>query len=418
MKRIATFMALLCTVGALRAQQPLTLRQPLTKPFSSITIDDGWQVRIVADSSEYISIHTNSQYRDAVQEPLCTILRSTLQLKSNRSLPVATRVEIHTRGPLNRVVVGTGSSLEADRLQTGQLELASGAHGQVHHLSGDDDHLDLILHSHCHLEVDTLAGNEAEARLEPQSHFLCHHVMTSQPLQLHDNRLSKGTKLDKLQLPEGDSWFVAEQEAGTVVHAKEKRSFSLNLGLTASASVKQQMQVFNIDMPIFSSWKINDRWLMDYGILFRYSHMTTPTLADNNLPSNLNADPNAYGYTRDAFDCNYIGARVSVARYILEPRASNPNSIFRGAAIGFDAALLRGYQESLMHYFHGASFAIPNEQQTLNPWKIEVGVSFHLPYIPILNNLRIYTDLLPDFSPATNAQRGNRKMNIGLQVGL
>ena len=130
MKKLIITLGLALAALCLQAQTEYRIDQPLPGNLDKIQVYKGWNVRLIHDTANYISIATPCEYYFAEgNEPQISRMHNDgwLSIWRNTSMPQGTVVEVHYRHSLQRLDVHPFASVTADTL----LMIDSSSYGDI-----------------------------------------------------------------------------------------------------------------------------------------------------------------------------------------------------------------------------------------------------------------------------------------------
>ncbi len=130
MKKLIITLGLALAALGLQAQTEYRIDQPLPGNLDKIQVYKGWNVRLIHDTANYISIATPCEYYFTEgNEPQISRMHNDgwLSIWRNTSMPQGTVVEVHYRHSLQRLDVHPFASVTADTL----LMIDSSSYGDI-----------------------------------------------------------------------------------------------------------------------------------------------------------------------------------------------------------------------------------------------------------------------------------------------
>lgn len=131
MKRHIFTLALCLAAFASQAQTEYRIEQPLPGNIKEVNVYDGWNVRLIRDTFNLISIATPCEYyfTEGNEPEICKLdAHGWLDIWKNTSMPRGTVVELHYQKPFQKLTVQAGANVSADTLPIFDYD---GAYGYI-----------------------------------------------------------------------------------------------------------------------------------------------------------------------------------------------------------------------------------------------------------------------------------------------
>lgn len=168
MKTHIITLALCLTAFAAQSQTEYIVDQPLGGQIKAIEVHEGWNVRLVHDNMNMVSIATPCEYyfTEGNEPEICKLNPDgTLAIRENHSMPVGTVVEVHYSEPIGHLWLFPRATVSADTLlmlnqpktvYDGEIILRSRAVFSADHI-GCNGGLTLSLDSNATAHVGTIS---------------------------------------------------------------------------------------------------------------------------------------------------------------------------------------------------------------------------------------------------------------------
>ena len=217
----------------------------------------------------------------------------------------------------------------------------------------------------------------------------------------------------------------AQTDAQSVVVTQDSNcrhvEINLDLGLSAGASLLSanigspyySKYGFTLQIPLMMHWQFAPHWKLSTGLRYDFSwyplYYNVEINADRTgicfptEPTTATRRGYAYG--------SYVGVPVELKWY---PRANSRGSlgvaldVFTGYAVSSNITINERQVERLDNIAVGLMNIVGNQNRivsALQPWKVEIGLSFTTDKLGLLHGIRLFANCLPTFvDPATGDQ--------------
>lgn len=448
MKKIRTILVGLSLLATLcsTAQAQIKLEQAMesTQPITHLTVEPGYDVRILPSSndSNYVNIILNCAELTQEQSPLHIFERNNnwLEIKRNTYLNKSAVVEVRLAHPgkLHTIHVNDSARLTIEHIEfaanceiyVNQDAMVKGGTWRQSQLDKNGDGLYIDLMPYARLEVDSLIAKKLEVRMFDHSHFGNHY------LESQDALFRRHAKAEGGPLASDESRHIRVKNMnGYVNYFLNYNQLSINFGISVG------------NIPLFNSARHGSPYNIGqtYGILmtaqlkeiplgnhWSFYRGLTLNVQWADLLSTVKAEN---GTLQQAFypgqtvvqhmRSNSIGLKLMMNYSLVgrRPDASLPNPAARSdkwiknLKVGFGLMPMYVYENRLITRTLNDNnrWVIGREKvDVLNPWQIRALFKFS-PYIPLLGrySVDLYVDLLPTYKRGTGMD-GFHQMGISL----
>ena len=414
--RILTLVICLAALGA-QAQTEYRIEQPLGDSIKKVRIFSGWNVRLIHDTVNLLSIATPCEYyfTEGNEPQIC---RQTpdgwLSVWKNTSMPKGTLVEIHYRDSLKRIDVHPGAILRADTLllidekpfdDVTEINVKRGGHLTAKYVECNR-WLSVSADTAAIIHIGTLMARHLQLWSNPESTLLldsidAHDVKYYRDPTAHDNLWVSNTARH-IKVKTADRWF-----------ARGLNRLDNTLDFTWNAPF---VQLYNnpyapiVDITLIVSMKTNvipmsQRWGLSLGIDFGL-----PVIGlQNNVTLNgrtLALDTVSPGVNRQhSLMYMYLGLPVKL-HYM--PKGEFAKNAFKDLHIGLEPRwnFHQRYYNSLFTYkqikpYNQKEGLNPGEKISVyNPLQLRAEIGCRITYFKNIE-YNFYVDLLPTYRKET-----------------
>lgn len=122
MKRHIFILALCLTTIAAKAQTEYIVDQPLYGQMTELEVFEGWNVRLIHDTVNMVSIVTPCEhyFTEGNEPEICELGEGRLSIWQNKYMPQGTVVEVHYSEPISYLLLNPNATVSADTLLMGK----------------------------------------------------------------------------------------------------------------------------------------------------------------------------------------------------------------------------------------------------------------------------------------------------------
>ena len=200
-------------------------------------------------------------------------------------------------------------------------------------------------------------------------------------------------------------------------------SFSLQLGISAGSTLYfnnndhspyYSKYGFNVQIPLLASWQLTPHWKLSTGL--RYDFVWEPLyyavepagtnhddLFDRGLQFLTSTQPSTY--KQYAFH-SYVGIPVEIKWY---PWPESKGTLAIGVDFFAGLAVSQYFDLETIHHQSDGTFSYEgygrDSFNAMNPWKMELGLSFSTDILGIVHGIRLFSNLLPTYKDPVSGQK-------------
>ena len=427
MKRIILSIAILLAAQIGFAQEEIAIEQNINQRINKLEISSGWDVHLIhheADSGYRVAIITEDDLAArAYNVQLCNVKDQTLTILENTQLPQGTVVEIEgpmTFGQINLLdratveadyVVASAASVPKD-LTNLNLSKYSSFHVRHYHIPDPDNSPGMEIWDHAQLTIDTISGegNVMMNVYEGDFQYGTEHENTSEwPYMQREWRIIKTKEVD-----------------GELITTDRRKLWNDALVVDIGLGIQQgntptnpnspflQYNTVSLNIGFTTYFKLGDRWGLRTGLQWNENRKSLchQVKYENN---ELIVVDGQGDYQRNRLYNQYLGIPVSLDYYLGKRQTESFSlDLYCGRLIG--EALVTS-KDPTKPFGIGVLFpgTIDHLDNIVNPWKLEVGLSFNTRHLGILHGLRVFTNLLPEYKPGVTTDKFR---SVGVEIKL
>ncbi|MBP5528116.1 MAG: hypothetical protein J6X79_06685 [Bacteroidales bacterium] len=410
--RILFLVLCLAALGA-QTQTEYRIDQSLGDSITKVQVYSGWNVRLIHDTVNLLSIATPCEYyfTEGNEPQICRQHPDGwLSLWKNTSMPQGTLVEIHYRDSLKRLDVHPGASVSADTLliidkkkydESCAIRVKRGGHLTAKYVECNR-WLSIDADTAAFVHIGTLKAKHLQLWSNPESTLLldsidARDVKYRRDPTAHDNLWTSDTARH-IKVKTADRWF-----------ARGMNRIEGHIGLDWNTPLLAQR--YNnpyfpaIDLAVIEGLKtnvipINQRWGLSLGLNFRMSF----TMLQNNTSLNgrvLQIDTVSLGVNRQR-SLTYFVLSFPV-RLHYSPKSKTQREVFKDLHIGLEPRwnFFQRYNNNIIMPNNRFDYTENNQKVNIyNPLqlRIEAGYRFN-----VFDNMEVnfYFDLLSTYRKET-----------------
>lgn len=193
MKTHIIALALCLTAFAAQAQTEYIIDQPLYGRMTEIEVNEGWNVRLIHDTMNHVSIVTPCEhyFTEGNEPEICKLdAGGRLMIWQNKYMPQGTVVEVHYREPIGDLLLNPRASVTADTLL-------------IKHRSDMHEYGDIVMEKRATLTVGHIVSDGGSFALGLDSNATAHVGFISNPYLIKLNTMAGSTlTVDSFDCPE------------------------------------------------------------------------------------------------------------------------------------------------------------------------------------------------------------------------
>lgn len=192
MKRHIFILALCLTTIAAKAQTEYIVDQPLYGQMTELEVFEGWNVRLIHDTVNMVSIVTPCEhyFTEGNEPEICELGERRLSIRQNKYMPQGTVVEVHYSTPLGEILLNPRARITADTLV-------------IMHRSDMHEYGDIIVDKNANFTVGHIVSTGGSMGLHLDSNATAHVGVISNPYLIKLNTMAGSTlTVDSLDCPE------------------------------------------------------------------------------------------------------------------------------------------------------------------------------------------------------------------------
>ena len=437
MKRIFLSLAILLAAQIGFAQEEVAIEQNINQRINKLEINSGWDVHLIhheADSGYRVAIITEDDLAArAYNVQLCNVKGQTLDILENTQLPQGTVVEIEGPMTFGQIKLLNNATAEADYvvasvpsvpkdLNNLNLSKNSSFHIRHYHIPTPDNSPIMVIWDHAQLTIDTLSGegnvmmNVYEGDFQYGTNILRGKITlreygnTSEwPYMQRDCRVIKTKEVD-----------------GELVTTDRRKSWNdalvLDIGLgiqhgntpTNPNSPFLQYNTVSLNIGFTTYFKLGNRWGLRTGLQWNDNRKSLCHQVKYENDELIVVDGQGE-YQRNRLYIQYLGIPVSLDYYLGKRQTESFSlDLYCGRLIG--EALVTS-KDPTKPFGIGILFpgTIDHLDNIVNPWKLEVGLSFNTHHLGIIHGIRVFTNLLPEYKPGVTTDKFR---SVGIEFKL
>ena len=428
MKRL--FLTLFAVVAALFAvaQEEIAVEQIISGKIEKLEIEAGWKVKVlnqVADTCCSIAIVTTEEYLEkASQTKLCKLSGKTLTILENNTLPKGTVVELRGKTDLKSLYVDERADVFIDSIGVAgskrfSFDVAKLSSLHIGHLHTVGQPV-IQVSDAVELQIDTLTGDDLYVWMD-DCKFRYGVNLLNGNLNIWERKLN----YFDTYIPEGQFVNLKRkwQQNDTLRHLTVSKGYERLWNGTIIGGLKGGYRfgqspkdfdtnpyacfgVFSLSVPVVTGFNLSKKWTMQTGLQFDLNirRMAHPVTQDGN---GLIAVDNQLSARQNIVTNTYLTIPVNFYRKISR----------NGDELGLDVNFgrrLGGSLFTLETAVWGNSSGQESIAYLFNPWKIEFGISLNTNSLGLIHGVRLFTNLLPEFSNASIKPMST----IGMEIKL
>lgn len=436
MKHIILTLAIVLATLTGFAQEEVAIEQYINQSIKRLDINPGWDVHLIhaeTDSTYRVAIVTTVDFAAlAYNVQLCNLKDRTLTILENTKMPQGTVVEIEGPMTFDMIALMNRATVEADKIIAPQpnqtncrqksifVARYANLHIKNYQIPNQDCLSSIDIWDNAKCTIDTISG-------DGYSNVTTYNT---NDFQIVTNNLNGEIILDEYDDISGwhyqkkDSRVIKNKEVdGELVTTNRRKYWQHNLNVWAAIGYRWGTNPPDANSPLLEDgtlsinigmstyFQLSNRWELSTGIKLNANRKS--------LCHQVKYEDNALvvidgqeDFKRNRLCSYYIGIPV-VFNYYIGKRHTDSFSfdIFCGRLIAEDLRTSKD-ATNLIGFNNWKGVGINN---TFNPWKLEVGVSFNTNQLGIFHGIRVFANLLPEYQPGVTSCEIR---SVGIEIKL
>lgn len=424
MKRIILSLIILLAAQIVFAQEEVAIEQNINTPIGCLDINAGWDVRLMHRETEgyRIAIVVPKKYEEIamVEAPVCSIMGDTMTIIENTLLPRGTIVEIEGNLGFRKINVYDRATVSADRIITPEVTdtyyiyLSQNADFHINHIRFCGA-TKLSINDKSTLRIDTITGKGEpfielyEGNFEYGQNLLEGKITVKEYERPNWNYVSKFPKIIKTEMVDGKPVTTERYKIwGEFLAVDASVGFRRGADAVDFNSPYKYSHNLSINLGLTTLFRFGERWGLTTGLSYNLNQQEMVhqlKLEDGKLEVIDGQVP----MQQNRVISNYIGIPVELYWYLGKQGTESVSlDYYCGYLLG-GQLLFRTAANNYKGWIGETARPI------LNPWKMELGLSFNTQHLGILHGIRVFVNLLPEFRPNVTTDKFR---SVGFEVKL
>jgi hypothetical protein len=424
MKRIILSFIILLAAQISFAQVEVAIEQNINTTIGCLNIKPGWDVRLMHRETEgyRVAIVVPRQYEEVaiVDVHECNIIGDTMTINENTLLPRGTIIELEGNLGFRKINVYDNAIVSADHIMapeatdTYYIYLGKNANFHINHLRFCGEPI-LSVNDESTLHIDTITGQGEPAlelydgNFEYGQDLLEGKITVKEYEKQNGNYYSKYAKIIKTQMIEGEPVTTERYKIWG-----EFLSFGSSVGFRRGAdavdfnSPYKYSHNLSINMGLTTFFKFGEHWGLTTGLSYNFNEQEMVhqlQLEDGKLEVIDGQVP----MQQNRIISNYLGVPVELNWY-LGKRGTESVSLDYYCGYLLGGQLL--FRTAANNY---KGWLGETARPILNPWKMELGLSFNTQHLGIFHGVRVFVNLLPEYRPSVTTDKFR---SVGVEIKL
>ena len=422
MKRIILSFVIFLAAQIGFAQEEVAIEQNINAPIGCLNISAGWEVRLMnrnMDSYRLAVVVPDRFVGIAAETQVCNLKGDTLTILENTMLPQGTVVELEGPLELQEIVLLTEAKAVFDHLLIPEkatkfeIYLAKRSEMTVHQLISNGEPF-ISLSDESKLTIDTIQG-------------------TGNPkIKMYNAKFQYGTSLLDGEIVVKEfkkpSWFYYEVQNPKVIKTKlvdgqpvtteRYKIWNASVAIDVGMGFRKYQNPIDFNSPftnngilsinwgLSTGFRFSDRWTFSTGLRYNFNQY----FMVHQLKLNENGLETIDGQTpiqQNQLVSGYLGIPVELHFSFGEQWKSSLS------LDAFFARRLHGTLDTCGPEGNYKNWTGENAPSLFNPWKLEVGLSINTSLIGFIHGIRVYTNLLPEYSKAVTTEKFR---SVGVEI--
>ncbi|MBP5516644.1 MAG: hypothetical protein J6X86_06825 [Bacteroidales bacterium] len=216
--------------------------------------------------------------------------------------------------------------------------------------------------------------------------------------------------------------IIAQSDVTNKTTGSQKQ-FSVQLGLSAGATLYANgndhspyysKYGFQLQIPLMANWQLSSHWKLSAGLRYDFCWMPlyyavepAGTVIDNFEEHGLRINQTPTTGTQKAYAFNsYVGIPIELKWY---PNSERKNLFFIGLDFFAGYAVTQWFDISTVTHITDDNWSWDGYNRdtfnAMNPWKMELGLTFSTDLIGLVHGIRFFTNILPTYKDPDSGEK-------------